>query len=67
MTPQPEIDLKEYGAMCQKIDDLDRKLTEFITNDFKHLRAMVLWMFGVSLTALAGLVVNLILLLAKQT
>ena len=59
------IDLQEYGAMSQKIDDVSIRLDKFIENEFHHLVNKVDWMFVIAITALVGLAANLTILLLK--
>lgn len=65
MNPPSEIDLKEYGAMCEKINNIESRLDKFIDNEFKHLAGKVDKILYVLITALIGFAVNLIILLVK--
>jgi len=35
-----------------KVDNLNNKLETFISNDFVHLRRLVLWLIGLSITSI---------------
>ncbi len=59
------IDLIEYGEMCQKINDIDIRLTHFVGNEFHHLSTKVDWMLYLVIASLVGVVADLILRLAK--
>ncbi len=60
-----EIDLKEYGAMCEKLDNVSIRLDKFIENEFKHLSRKVDWFSGVLVVSLLGIIANLVILLVK--
>lgn len=59
------IDLKEYGAMCARIDHLDARLNKFIDNEFHHLSLKVDWMFYLLIATLVGTVADLAIRLIK--
>ena len=60
-----EINLQEYGAMCEKIENVSIRLDKFIENEFKHLSRKVDWFSGVLVVSLLGIIANLVILLIK--
>ena len=42
----------KIGKLEVKVDNLDNKFDVFIDNDFKHLRALVIWLIGISITGI---------------
>jgi len=40
----------KIGKLEVKVDNLGDKLDKFIQNDFVHLRRLVLWLIGISIT-----------------
>jgi hypothetical protein len=44
---------------------LDKKIDDFINNDFKHLRARVNWMFVTLVGGLMTIITGLILIICK--
>ena len=42
----------KIGKLEVKVDNLGDKLDKFIQNDFVHLRRLVLWLIGISITSI---------------
>ena len=48
------------------IKDLDKKLDTFISNDFKHLRAKVDWIFYTLIGGLITIITGLVILIISK-
>ena len=59
------IDLKEYGAMCEKIDNVESRLGRFIDNEFRHLVGKVDWMLYLVIASMVGVIIDLVLRIVK--
>ena len=48
------------------IKDLEKRLDNFITNEFAHLRTKVDWIFYSIITLLLGTIASLVILIIKK-
>ncbi|MFW6172785.1 MAG: hypothetical protein ACOC5T_03485 [Elusimicrobiota bacterium] len=53
----------EIAVIKTKVQNLDKKLDKFITNEFKHLRGQVSWLFG---TVVIGFLVSIALIVLSK-